>query len=103
LFQINISANYVSGINCPSAFTAAYTSTNHNVSIKPGQMGLYNQCMAAALDPAQNIAEADSLYIQHPNLSDWKADLNKCGISIANFSDISNLALAICTNFSNLN
>lgn len=75
LFQINISANPVAGYNCPAAFTAPYTSKNHNVQIV--NQRLYAECKAAALDPATNIKFAGLLF-QKSGYSPWLAD-RKCG------------------------
>ena len=93
LFQINISANPIGSLNCqaPNAFNAVYTSSNHNVHVT--NQSLYNQCKAAALDPNQNIAEAQALYQAH-GLSPWLADERKCGLSLLNGFNF--LALAEC-------
>ncbi len=73
LFQINISANpirkitgtdangkysYGVTLDCPSAFTHPYTGSRKDCALKPGMQGLYQQCVAAAQDPASNIVTA---------------------------------------------
>ena len=57
LFQINISANPIDGLDCPSAFSGgAYTASNHNCRVV--NQALYDQCTAAASDPTKNIKGA---------------------------------------------
>jgi hypothetical protein len=64
LFQINITANKLvtsSGtLDCPSAFSAVYTSKNHTCTIK--DQTLYDKCRTAALDPKTNIDNACAIY-----------------------------------------
>jgi hypothetical protein len=74
LFQINISANKVNGLNCPSAFSKVYTASNHNCVIV--NRSLYDQCVTAAKDSATNIATACSL---SNGGSSWKSWANECG------------------------
>jgi hypothetical protein len=84
LFQINLSANSITGLNgqtlnCPSAFSNPYTGTNPHTTIT--NMDLYNQCVAAAENPAINIAKACSL---SKNATTWKmwgpSTLHACGL-----------------------
>ncbi|PIR69560.1 MAG: hypothetical protein COU47_02285 [Candidatus Niyogibacteria bacterium CG10_big_fil_rev_8_21_14_0_10_46_36] len=56
LFQINISANTIGGLDCPSAFDSAYTGSNHNCRVV--NRDLYNQCVAAAQNASSNINKA---------------------------------------------
>jgi len=56
LFQINISANPVGGLNCPSAFSDMYTGTDKNCTVEDTK--LYNECVTAAKDPVKNIQAA---------------------------------------------
>jgi hypothetical protein len=68
LFQINITANSIGGYDCPSAFSGgAYTASNHNCQVI--DQALYNNCVAAAKDPATNIQAA---YGIHSNAGTWK-------------------------------
>ncbi len=60
LFQINLSANQVAGLNCPSAFSQVYTGSNHNCTIT--NQTLYQQCVAAAKTASSNIQAACSIY-----------------------------------------
>jgi hypothetical protein len=64
LFQINLSANTIKDangntLNCPSAFSNPFTGSNPHTTIT--NMTLYNQCVAAAQNPALNIAKACQL------------------------------------------
>lgn len=57
LFQINISANKIGGLNCPAAFTGGpYTGSNK--SCKVTNRPLYDQCVAAAKNATKNIETA---------------------------------------------
>ncbi|MCX6765409.1 MAG: hypothetical protein NT136_00320 [Candidatus Moranbacteria bacterium] len=67
LFQINISANPVAGLNCPSAFSNPYTGRNHNCTVT--NQTLYQQCVAAAQTASTNIQAACSIY----QSSGWRA------------------------------
>lgn len=60
LFQINITANTIDGLNCPQAFTAAYTARNHVCAVKSDERSqqLFRDCVAAAKDPVKNIRKA---------------------------------------------
>jgi hypothetical protein len=62
LFQINITANDVSGLGCPKAFDSMYTGSHRNVQILAGKQGLYDSCKKAALTPAANIQAAYNLF-----------------------------------------
>lgn len=84
LFQINLTANKIiktdgTVLDCPSAFTAVYTSTNHSCAIKAGKQALYEQCVAAAIDPANNINTACDVYRRAGNCwTPWGAWHNYC-------------------------
>jgi hypothetical protein len=68
LFQINITANKIGGYDCPSAFSGGtYTGSNHNCRVI--DQTLYNNCVAAAKDPATNIQAAYGIY---KNVGSWK-------------------------------
>lgn len=59
LFQINISANRIGNLNCPSAFSSVFTGSNKNCRVI--NRDLYNQCVAAAKNATNNITTACSL------------------------------------------
>lgn len=79
LFQINITANPVGNLDCPSAFSGgAYTASNHSCTVT--NQALYNQCVAAATDPQQNIQTACGLAGSNAtNTGPWGA-ARRCGI-----------------------
>lgn len=66
LFQINISANPLPGLNCPAAFTVPAKSTTlikpglYSCTVKntPEAAELYRKCVEAASTPSINIAKA---------------------------------------------
>ena len=79
LFQINITANKIYSVtqgtlNCPSAFSAVYTASNHTCLVT--NVPLYQQCVTAAIDSASNIQTACQL---SNNGQNWKAWANECG------------------------
>ncbi len=74
LFQINITAHNIGSLNCPSAFSAMYTATNHICLVT--NPTLYTQCVAAAIDANTNIRTACQL---SNNGQNWKAWANECG------------------------
>ena len=76
LFQINISANTIGGLDCPKAFTSAFTGSNHSCTVK--NQSLFNQCVAAAKNPDTNIAKAASMSNGGNKWSAWGAN-RKCG------------------------
>lgn len=79
LFQINITANKIGGLNCPSAFSGgAYTSKNH--SCRVSDQSLFNQCVAAAKDPSTNIATACRIGNNGAKWGQWGAN-SKCGFN----------------------
>ncbi len=55
LFQINITVHKVGGLNCPAAFNRGWTCSNTCTVVN---QGLYNQCVAAAKNAANNINAA---------------------------------------------
>ncbi len=88
LFQINISANQIGGLNCPAAFDKPYTGCilrgecgpchlkNDTASIK-----LYNDCVTAAMNANDNIAKACQMSGNGSSFSQWgPATLQKCGL-----------------------
>ncbi|MEK9173953.1 MAG: hypothetical protein AAB845_01680, partial [Patescibacteria group bacterium] len=79
LFQINISANKVGGLNCPTAFNRPFTGSSKNCSVV--NRNLYNQCVAAAKTASQNIATACSLSSNGTNTGPWGA-ARKCSIPV---------------------
>jgi hypothetical protein len=80
LFQINVSANSIGGLNCPSAFSNAYTGSNPNCTIT--NQPLYNQCVSAAMNAATNIQKACQLSGNGANFNVWgPATKSACGLS----------------------
>lgn len=78
LFQINITANQVDGLNCPAAFSGgAYTASNHSCRVI--NVALYNQCKAAATNARKNIATACRLSSNGTNTGPWGA-ARRCNI-----------------------
>jgi hypothetical protein len=78
LFQINLSAHKMAGLNCIDAFNTVYTAkiakdrTQCWVKNRP----LYDQCVAAAEIPANNIAAAKALYGANSSWKQWGANKN---------------------------
>lgn len=88
LFQINVSANRIGGLNCPAAFNMQYRGSNTG-QIEIIDDALYNQCRTAALDPAQNIATAHQIYTSLGNrfgtTAGWTS-ASRCGIALGGSS-----------------
>ncbi len=79
LFQINLTNHQVGGLNCPSAFSGgAYTAQNHNCKVE--NRDLYNQCVAAAGNPANNINAACAIGSNGAHWGQWGAN-GKCGFN----------------------
>jgi hypothetical protein len=79
LFQINISANPIGGLNCPSAFNHPFTTPRNPPTIL--NRDLYNQCVAAAKNMKTNIQEACNLSGNGTNFGLWgPATRQKCNI-----------------------
>lgn len=86
LFQINITANDVNGLGCPhisdskpGAFDSVFTGSHRNVVIT--NVSLYNQCKAAAMDAATNIATAHAIYVSKgDSWGPWSTH-TKCGLA----------------------
>ncbi|HEV7121604.1 MAG TPA: pilin [Candidatus Paceibacterota bacterium] len=79
LFQVNITAHQVAGLDCPHAFDSVFTGSHHNVKII--NPALYQQCKTAALDPNNNAAAAAVIYNKdHGSFKEWST-ASKCGIS----------------------
>jgi len=79
LFQINLTNHNVGGLNCPSAFSGgAYTASNHNCTVtnKP----LYDECVTAAKNSANNIAAACAISNNGANWGQWGAN-KTCGFN----------------------
>ncbi|MFA6494772.1 MAG: PKD domain-containing protein [Candidatus Paceibacterota bacterium] len=79
LFQINISANTISGLNCPTAFDHAFSGSHPTCNVT--NRALYLQCLSAAQSASDNIAKACEL---SGNGSSWRlwgpATIQKCGL-----------------------
>ena len=73
LFQINLTVHRINGLDCPSAFSAR----NYACSIV--NESLYNQCVAAAQNPAINIAYACQLSNHWTNFRPWST-AGGCGL-----------------------
>lgn len=79
LFQINITANQIGGLNCPAAFDAKFTGSHPTCNVV--NRTLYNECEAAALNVANNIAAACQISNNGTNFSKWGPNTRaKCGI-----------------------
>lgn len=86
LFQINLAANdfYVGNVDCKSAFSGApsrstlISGNNYNCSVT--NVPLYNSCVSAAENDANNINEACTLQQNSRGWSNWSTAA-KCGIS----------------------
>ena len=92
LFQINLTANPVGGLACPSAFSGVYKQSTPNVTIT--NQNLYDQCVTAAKDPNKNIDEAVKIYQAAGN--SWKpwGTHTKCNLS---FLGSSRFVAALCS------
>lgn len=88
LFQINITAHPVNGLNCPAAFnkrSCTVTSCGAGSGARVINASLYNQCRAAATNPAINIATAHKIYLDaHARWSPWGA-AKRCGLADARY------------------
>jgi hypothetical protein len=76
LFQINISANSVGGLSCPSAFDHMYSTSKPNCNIT--NQALYDQCVAAAKNTATNISSACAIYNGSRRWNSWEANTTTC-------------------------
>lgn len=78
LFQINISANKVAGLDCPKAFSSTFTGQNKNCRVV--NQALYNQCVAAVKNAQNNIDTACRLAgTNATNTTPWGA-ARRCNI-----------------------
>ncbi len=95
LFQINITANPVAGLNCPDAFSKKSCTLR---SCGPGtgahvvNARLYNECAAAAKNLNSNIAAAVSIYQKAGN--SWRpwGTHTKCGLSLGSVRGLASAA-----------
>lgn len=79
IFQINISANTMAGLNCPAAFDASYTGSHPTCNII--KRDLYNSCRSAAFDGRNNIAKACELSRGGTSWRHWGSRTRRlCGI-----------------------
>ena len=78
LFQINLSAHKVAGLNCPAAFSKMYTGSNKDCRVV--DQALYQQCVRAATDPATQIQTACQISGNGTNWNAWAFTKNKCGL-----------------------
>lgn len=72
LFQINISAHSLDGLDCPSAFSKTYTSSVHDCEVT--NQSLYDQCVAKAKTPSTNIAKACEISNNGQSWGQWGAN-----------------------------
>lgn len=80
IFQVNISANTIGGLNCPAAFDRPLTGSDQTCKIV--NMDLYNQCRAVALDPEKNIRKACELSKNGTRWNLWgPATRIACGVN----------------------
>lgn len=80
LFQINISAHKIGGLDCPAAFSGGAFSAK-NKSCRVTNVALYNQCKAAATSRQQNIDKACELSGSGTNTGPWGA-ARRCKIPV---------------------
>ncbi|MDI6778048.1 MAG: pilin [Patescibacteria group bacterium] len=73
LFQINLTAHNIGGLNCKDAFSAKNSACT--VINEP----LYQQCIQAAQDPTTNVNFAKSLYGRN-GWGDWARTRKECGL-----------------------
>jgi hypothetical protein len=80
LFQINLTNHPMGGLNCPAAFTKQYTGSDRSCIVKTdaSSQALYQNCVAAAKDPSNNIQEACTISRNGQSWNQWGAN-NKCG------------------------
>ncbi|MFA6973948.1 MAG: hypothetical protein WC238_04415 [Parcubacteria group bacterium] len=75
LFQINLTAQRINGLDCPSSCGPMYTSKNHNCSIT--NKSLFDQCVSAAKSAKFNIEKACALSSGGSNWGQWGANTNQ--------------------------
>jgi len=91
LWQINLTVHKVGGLDCPSAFTMTCGAGNGSLvgpnkpgacrsQIKPGMERLYEQCVSAAQNAAQNTEVACRLYGSSATFQPWSYSANKCSV-----------------------
>jgi hypothetical protein len=84
LFQINITAHQINGLNCPNAFSkksCTVSSCGPGTGVRVTNPALYNQCKAAATNPQINIRTAHRIYTQAGSRwSPWGA-AKACGLA----------------------
>ena len=78
LFQVNISAHRVAGLDCPKAFNRTYTASIAKDQTKCWVVNrqLYNQCVKAAKNTQNNIAIARQISKNGNTWSQWGANRN---------------------------
>jgi len=80
LFQINISANQIDGLNCPSAFDHPFSGSHPTCHVL--NQSLYQQCVSAAQNAGDNIAKACQMSGNGNNFCQWgPATRTKCGLN----------------------
>jgi hypothetical protein len=80
LFQINISANQINGLNCPSAFDHPFSGSHPTCHVL--NQSLYQQCISAAQNAGDNIAKACQMSGNGNHFCQWgPATKTKCGLN----------------------
>ncbi len=80
LFQINLTVHQLNGLNCPRAFCdPANGKCYKNYSCRVYDQVLFNRCVAAAKDPAINIAYAVQLSQGGTHWGQWGANGKRDG------------------------
>lgn len=78
LFQINITAHPVAGLQCPKAFDRLFTGSNKNVKILDAD--LYQKCRTAALNSSNNAAVAAKIFKGDKNSWRQWSTRRTCGL-----------------------
>lgn len=89
LFQLNISADNITAANgqllkCPNAFTTPFVGTNNvtcQLKTDAASQALYQQCLAATLDPTNNIANTFADTQQGTNWHFWATSGSGCTVN----------------------
>ena len=80
LFQINLSANMIDGLNCPAAFDHPWHPGNPStIKTDPASQTLYTACVQMAQNLAANIAAACTLSSNGTNWGQWST-ASACGL-----------------------
>jgi hypothetical protein len=80
LFQINIRANKVNGVDCPSAFAGSGKKIGNCYDCSVINTNTYEKCKTLTKDKSINIRTAGQLSGNGKNWSPWLNTVNKCGL-----------------------